>query len=220
MSVSIENFLKTAYLIRFDENQKVLSSKLALRLNITNAAVTDMAKKLSRKKLVNYQPYHEIELTEKGEKTAIGIIRRHRLWELFLSKVLNLNNAEIHEEAENLEHQTSDFLMDKIDEFLEYPNVDPHGDPIPDRDGNFPPNDTSILLSRSQNGKEYKISRVNYRTPELIDFFKENEFKQNVNIRVLNFLNTDNSVVVLINNIKMVLSRYISDNIYVKELNA
>ena len=140
MSVSTENFIKSIYLLKSDYGLKANSSNLSKQLNISHAAVTDMSRKLAIKGWIVYEKYKEITLTPDGEKMALNIIRRHRLWELFLSSVLNIPVTKVHQEAEILEHQTSDFLIDKIDEYLGKPNFDPHGDPIPDFEGKLPKN--------------------------------------------------------------------------------
>ncbi|MFC2101307.1 metal-dependent transcriptional regulator, partial [Bacteroidota bacterium] len=114
MSIPIENFLKAVYQKQYDDQEKAISSKLALELRVTNAAITDMAKKLHQSNLVNYKKYNEIKLTEYGKKIALKVIRKHRLWELFLFKVLNLSERDIHIEAELLEHQTTDYLINRI----------------------------------------------------------------------------------------------------------
>ena len=111
---------------------------LADKLEVSNAASTDMVKRLNTQGLLRYEKYKGVELTDQGEKLALRTIRRHRLWETFLINTLGLSWSEVHEEAEVLEHQTSDFLIDKIDQFLDYPEFDPHGDPIPSKDGKIP----------------------------------------------------------------------------------
>ncbi len=218
MSVSTENFLKTIYLIRYDEKNKAISSRLAGRLNVSKAAVTDMAKNLAEKKLIRYTPYQEILLTQKGKEMAVKVIRRHRLWELFITRVLNLTSAEVHDEAEKLEHHTSDFLIGKIDEFLNYPRFDPHGDPIPDDQGIFPSTENIIGLNQAKKGITYKIARLNHKNQELSSFFEENGFRLGTKIKIVKHLVTDLSVFLLINNQKMVISEKIAGNIYVSSL--
>lgn len=130
-STSVENFLKSIFTLRHDEGEKSSTTNMAMRLGISGPAVTDMAKKLSVKGLVVYAPYKELELTPAGLSLAVKVIRRHRLWEMFLYRVLKMDLGEVHREAEILEHQTSDSLLEKIDDYLGRPKFDPHGDPIP-----------------------------------------------------------------------------------------
>lgn len=134
MSVSVENFIKTIYHLNEHAEKDTKPGSIAHELKISNAATTDMARKLSLKNLIHYQKYKPILLTPKGQKLALSVIRKHRLWETFLFEKFNLSLVEIHREAELLEHQTSDFLADKIEEFLGRPTIDPHGTPIPNLD--------------------------------------------------------------------------------------
>ena len=111
------------------------TNELANELKTKPASVTDMMKKLKTKKLLHYQPYQGFRLSSEGNKVALGIIRRHRLWEFFLAEKLKFSWDEVHEVAEDLEHVSSKKLIDKLDEFLGFPRFDPHGDPIPDANG-------------------------------------------------------------------------------------
>lgn len=213
MSVSIEDFVKGIYQLQIDLQQKASSSNLAGRLGISHAAVTDMAKKLSAKGLIIYQKYKEIKLTGEGEKMALKVIRRHRLWELFLSKVLHMPMEEIHHEAEKLEHQTSDRLTQKLDEFLGHPSYDPHGDPIPGADGQMPEDET-LLLSEAKTGNTYEIARIRHGSDELVRFFDGNNIKPGLPITVDQIFEPGNNVAVKINNKPFVLNELITKNIY------
>jgi DtxR family Mn-dependent transcriptional regulator len=133
-SISEENYIKAIYRLQGQEFT-VTTNELARELNTRAASVTDMMKKLKTKKLLNYQPYQGFRLTMEGNKVALGIIRRHRLWEFFLAEKLKFTWDEVHEVAEDLEHVSNRKLIDKLDEFLGFPRVDPHGDPIPDAQG-------------------------------------------------------------------------------------
>src|SRR5690606_20847247 len=118
-------------------NNPVQTNAIAERTQTKAASVTDMIKKLSDKEYVHYVKYQGVTLTEKGRLTAINIVRKHRLWEVFLVEKLNFKWDEVHDVAEELEHIQSNLLIERLDEFLEFPKVDPHGDPIPDKHGNF-----------------------------------------------------------------------------------
>src|SRR6187399_2758629 len=133
-STSEENYLKTIFHLQ-TKDENVSTNELAEKLKAKPASITDMMKKLKTRKLVNYQPYQGFRLTSEGKKVALGIIRRHRLWEYFLSEKLKFEWDEVHEVAEELEHVSSRKLIDKLDEFLGHPRFDPHGDPIPDVHG-------------------------------------------------------------------------------------
>lgn len=133
-STSEENYIKAIYRLQRQDGT-VTTNELAGELKTKPASVTDMMKKLKTKKLLHYQPYQGFRLTPEGSKVALGIIRRHRLWEFFLAEKLKFTWDEVHEVAEDLEHVSNKKLIDKLDEFLGFPRVDPHGDPIPDANG-------------------------------------------------------------------------------------
>jgi DtxR family Mn-dependent transcriptional regulator len=133
-----ENYLKAIFSIAAtNDGAGVSTNQLSDHLNNKAASVTDMLKRLSDKKLINYQKYKPVELTGKGEKLAVKIIRKHRLWEVFLLEKLRFKWDEVHDIAEQLEHIQSDELIDRLDHFLGKPKYDPHGDPIPDSNGQF-----------------------------------------------------------------------------------
>jgi len=134
-SYTEENYLKAIYKLIEQENAAVSTNAIADKVNTKAATVTDMLKKLAEKKLINYQKYQGVTLTAKGEKVALNIIRKHRLWEMFLVEKLNFKWDEVHDVAEQLEHINSEKLIEQIDKFLNFPKVDPHGDPIPDANG-------------------------------------------------------------------------------------
>jgi len=127
-----ENYMKVIYHLSEGQGVLVNTSTIASSLSTTSASVTDMIKRLAEKNLVDYEKYKGVKVTSKGEKIALKIIRKHRLWELFLTKVLKFKWDEVHLMAEELEHASSDELIDRMDEYLGFPTNDPHGDPIPD----------------------------------------------------------------------------------------
>src|SRR5476651_1570226 len=131
-----ENYLKTIYHCSLLADS-VSTNQLAAAVNTRAASVTDMLKKLADKKLINYTKYQGVTLTADGEKIALGIIRKHRLWEYFLVEKLDFKWDEVHEMAEELEHISSTELVNRLDKFMEYPKYDPHGDPIPGSNGQF-----------------------------------------------------------------------------------
>ena len=133
-STSEENYIKAIFHLQRQDGT-VTTNELANELKTKPASVTDMMKKLKVKKLLHYQPYQGFRLSSEGNKVALGIIRRHRLWEYFLAEKLKFSWDEVHEVAEDLEHVSNKKLIDKLDEFLGFPRVDPHGDPIPDANG-------------------------------------------------------------------------------------
>ncbi len=134
---SEENYLKAIFHLQTEETKGVSTSSLSEVLETKAASVSEMVKKLANKELVNYQKYYGVQLTDFGKKHALKIIRKHRLWELFLVEHLDFTWDEVHEVAEQLEHIKSEKLVDSIDKLLGYPKKDPHGDPIPDKDGHL-----------------------------------------------------------------------------------
>ncbi len=183
MSVSIENFVKTIYAL--NERAVAKTSTIADELKISNAAVTDMAKKLCKKEYVNYEKYKSLSLTKKGKKLALSVIRKHRLWELFLYTTFDFSLEEIHYEAELLEHQTSNFLLEKMDAFLNYPKFDPHGDPIPDVNGKITVIENMISLSDASENKVYTIIRLNSSNVAFFEICRGNEITIQQEIVVL-----------------------------------
>ena len=134
---SVEDYIKSIFKLE-SSGEKVTTSALARHLGVGDGSVTDMVKKLSERKLIHYEPYQGVRLTESGRRMAMKTVRRHRLWEMFLVKYLGYSWDEIHDEAERLEHATSDELERRIDKALGRPKFDPHGDPIPSASGELP----------------------------------------------------------------------------------
>lgn len=218
-TVSIENYLKTILNQRITMGNGATTSQMATDLSVSNAAVSDMAKKLSRQGLVNYEKYKGMELTSKGEKIALKIIRRHRLWELFLIKVLGLDLSEVHDEAEKLEHFSSDFLIDKIDQFLNFPDFDPHGHPIPKKNGALPKLPNLIKLSDAEIGSKYQFVSVNDKDSALINYLVKSGLLLGSKLEVIDKLDFDKSLTVKFNTTILSLSNKISDSVFVILIN-
>ncbi len=146
-SQSEENYLKAIFLLGKKTDKVVNTNQLAERLNTKASSITDMVKKLSDKELVDYEKYKGASLTQNGEKIALAIVRKHRLWETFLVDKLKFSWDEVHDIAEQLEHIQSPELVHRLDAFLGFPETDPHGDPIPDKNGNIQPTRSHILAT-------------------------------------------------------------------------
>ncbi len=213
MSVSTDNFLKAIYKIEAEEKESATSTRLAKQLNISNAAVTDMAQSLARKGMVKYRKYKAIELTAEGELQALRIIRKHRLWELFLMRVLDYSWHEVHQDAEMLEHQTSDRLLERIDQYLEHPAFDPHGEPIPDNEGNVTELEGLAKLITCQEGKRYSILKITPGTEEITLFFKENGIQPGKDLLLKKKYN--DILEIILEKTKLVIPGSIAGNIYV-----
>lgn len=216
MSASTENFIKAIYLQNQREGNDVRPGTLAKMLNITNAALTDMGRNLASKNLIVYTKYKPLSLTPSGQLLAMNVLRKHRLWETFLHQTLQLSLLEIHQQAEMLEHFTSDFLAEKIDLFLGYPTTDPHGDPIPTADGQARNDDTSITLSNAEVGKEYTIVRLFSSDPDFFDFCAANHIALNSRIKLEQHFEHQKMSEISINGQHIVLNDTFTKVIYVQ----
>jgi DtxR family Mn-dependent transcriptional regulator len=160
-SLAEENYLKAIYKIAESGDGQISTNEIARKLNTTAASVTDMLKKLSKKKFIKYKKYQGLSMTESGKKVALGIIRKHRLWEMFLVKILKFKWDEVHDIAEQMEHIQSEKLVQHIDKVLNYPKFDPHGDPIPDMNGKFViAKEKPLLLADVKQDKKYIVTGV------------------------------------------------------------
>ena len=136
-SHSEENYLKSIFHLEKLQQEEVSTNAIAEQLDTKPSSVTDMVQKLADKEMLTYVKYKGTSLTDAGRKKALSVIRKHRLWETFLVQKLDFSWEQVHEIAEQLEHIKSEELINRLDAFLDYPTVDPHGDPIPDEEGNF-----------------------------------------------------------------------------------
>jgi DtxR family Mn-dependent transcriptional regulator len=219
MSVAIENFVKAIYNNDIQDHHNTKPGNIAKKLGISNAAATDMAKKLASKKLLHYEKYQALQLTEAGTLMALNVVRKHRLWEALLFKMFDMSLHEIHREAELLEHETSDFLADKISEYLGNPKFDPHGDPIPNAQGEITTEDTSLALSNTEEGKTYIISRLMSDDKEFFDFCAQNGLKYGNSLSVTKQFHKNKMTQIAINNNTILLNEDFTNIIYVNEIN-
>lgn len=174
-SLTVENYLKVTLQLCTETNaESVSTGQLATALAVSPGTVTSMLKTLSESGLARYKPYAGVSLTNAGRKLALRMQRRHRLIELFLVKTLNLTWDQVHEEAENMEHAVSDWLIDRIDEFLGHPATDPHGDPIPTAEGLLPGVVPAVPFSTCRPQSRVRIVRVVNQQPEFLRYLTEN----------------------------------------------
>jgi DtxR family Mn-dependent transcriptional regulator len=173
-SLTVENYVKSIALIaaRGPAGEAVGTGELAQALRVSPGTVTGMLKTLSEASLATYTPYEGARLTEAGERLALMVIRRHRLLELFLARTLEMTWDEVHEEAEHMEHAASERLIDRIEAFLGYPAVDPHGDPIPRADGSLT-EPRGLPLSQSPGGRRFRVVRVMDQDPAFLRYLSE-----------------------------------------------
>ncbi|MCB2221193.1 MAG: metal-dependent transcriptional regulator [Bacteroidetes bacterium] len=215
-SIASENFIKTLYHFHHVQGKDTKPGSIARELGITSSAATDMARKLSLKKLIQYEKYKALKLTPSGEKMALNILRKHRLWETFLHQVLGLSMHEIHREAELLEHQTSDFLAEKISLYLGNPEKDPHGDPIPNAKGWVNNDDGSIPLAMAHVNHHYFISRLSGSDKEFFDFCHSSHLIIGSLIRVNKHYTINQMIEIEVNNTRLILNKVFAQMIHVK----
>jgi DtxR family Mn-dependent transcriptional regulator len=194
-----ENYLKAIYKITESNNAKATTTAIAVLLDIPPSSVTDMIKKLSVKKLVDYEKHHGVNLTDKGRKVAVQIVRKHRLWEVFLVETLDFQWDEIHDIAEQLEHINSEELIARLDKHLNYPKFDPHGDPIPDHKGVLPKKKSDILIEVSID-VPCIITAVNDHSDVFLKYLTKLGIHIGDEIKVIEIAEYDNSLQILINN--------------------
>lgn len=218
-TISKENYLKAVYSQSLEQQTEATTSVLSEKLEVSNAAISDMAKKLSNAGLIDYTKYKGVELTGEGKKIALKIIRRHRLWELFLIKVLGLSWSEVHDEAEKLEHSTSDFLIDKIDDFLENPKFDPHGDPIPNKNGTLPKLPELLNMKDAEIGKSYYVRRVNDKNNDLMNYLTQIGLVLLKEIEIVDKLSFDGSIIVKVDSVNHLLSEFVASHIFLGRKN-
>ena len=211
---STEDYIKSIYRLG-REDGTVLTTTIAKHLGIGAGSVTDMIKKLSDKNLLHYEPYQGVKLTPKGRRLALKMVRRHRLWEMFLVTFLEYKWDEVHDEAERLEHYTSDELEKRIDKALGYPKVDPHGDPIPTADGELVDFSYESLADCNVNDSGI-IIRVSDDSPEVLQLLSKLGLGLNTKVLVTQKVKFDGSVIIKVGNREIPLSPVMSKSIYVE----
>jgi DtxR family Mn-dependent transcriptional regulator len=220
-STSEENYIKAIYHLQGDD-VTVTTNELARELKTKPASVTDMMKKLKTKKLLHYQPYQGFRLSNEGSKVALGIIRRHRLWEYFLAEKLKFSWDEVHAIAEHMEHVSSKKLIDKLDEFLGFPRVDPHGDPIPDANGKIEMS-KQVCLTELVLNKPAQVSHVSDQSSEILELLKHKNISIGTRVEVKKKFDFDNSMEIKIRQSKGIpsgqqpfnISEQLAKNIFV-----
>jgi DtxR family Mn-dependent transcriptional regulator len=183
LSQAIEDYLKAIHFLHLSQ-EKVSTSAIAERLNVAQASVTGMIKKLAEMKLVEHSPYHGVALTSAGEKIALEVIRHHRLLELYLAEAMGYSWDKVHDEAEKLEHVISEEFEEKIDAFLGRPTADPHGAPIPTKEGHLP-TVACFVLSEAEVGDRVVVRMVSDRDAEKLRYLGKIGLFPNVEIEVI-----------------------------------
>jgi DtxR family Mn-dependent transcriptional regulator len=215
-SQSEENYLKSIYYLSLISNKGITTNAIAKKLETKASSVTDMVQKLSEKELIIYKKYQGVTLTEFGKKTAANIVRKHRLWEVFLVEKLNFSWDEVHDVAEQLEHIKSPKLINRLDALLGFPTHDPHGDPIPDKDGYVNIVD-KILLSTLNKDESGVCVGVNDSSSEFLRFLDKKKITLGKKINVLEKEDFDDSLSIEIDGEKLSISKKIANNLYIKK---
>lgn len=215
-NISKEDYLSAIYKYR-ENNGTIKANMIAEKLSISNAAVTDMLKKLAKDGYVNYKRYQGIQLTGEGEEYAKSMVRRHRIWEVFLHQVVGMPWDKVHEEAHNLEHSASDELIDRMEEMLDFPTFDPHGDPIPSREGVLPKQKKSLPLSLLKGDVKAKVVRVNDFDDSFLNYISKIGIKLGKEIYIKEILDFDHSLLVKVDGKETNISSKLAANIFVEE---
>ncbi len=214
-SHSEENYLKAIFHLGSEGTQEVSTNAIARDIKTQPSSVTDMMQRLSEKGLVNYRKYKGVSLTDLGRDTALSIIRKHRLWEVFLVEKLNFSWDEVHDVAEQLEHIKSEKLVNLLDEHLGFPQYDPHGDPIPGKDGNYPSRDKQLLSQLPEQAQGVCIG-VKDSSASFLKYLDRNKISLGDKIRLLEREDFDNSLLIAVGDRKIKVAHQIASNLYLK----
>ncbi|MFZ5999885.1 MAG: metal-dependent transcriptional regulator [Bacteroidota bacterium] len=215
LSLAEENYLKAIYHLSKDGANAVLTNEIAEVMSTKAASVTDMVKRLSGKGLISYEKYYGVEISKQGKSEALMVIRKHRLWETFLVEKLGFNWDEVHEVAEQLEHIQSTLLIEKLDAFLGNPSVDPHGHPIPDKNGRIK-EVRQIPMSEVTIGNSGQVYSVKNSSPPFLQYLNKIGIQIGVTIQIIGKEEFDGSIEALINNKKTFVTREVADNVLVR----
>ena len=214
-NISKEDYLSIIYKYQ-DASGEIKPNVIAEKLQISPAAVTDMIKKLAKEKYILYERYKAIRLTPRGGEYARNMVRRHRIWEVFLMKVVGLPWDKVHDEAHQLEHSCSDDLVNRIETLLDFPEFDPHGDPIPSKDGRIPKIKKHLPLAALKEGESGIVIRVNDFDEHFLSYISGIGIGLNETIQVKEKRNFDNSLLVIIKGKPFNVSQKLAENIFVE----
>ncbi len=210
-----ENYIKAIYALDTKANKGVSTNLIAEKMNTKASSVTDMLQKLADKRLVVYKKYQGAQLSIKGKKIATSVVRKHRLWETFLVNKLNFSWDEVHDIAEQLEHVKSETLIDKLDEFLDYPRVDPHGDPIPDKNGELLSIEKIVLATLKVNESGICVGVID-SSSDFLQFLDKQNIALGQKITVISKESFDDSITIKVGNRELSISQKIAHNLFIK----
>jgi DtxR family transcriptional regulator, Mn-dependent transcriptional regulator len=219
MKESAENYLKGIYALSSKYPEGVTTNALAEKMQTKASSTTDMLQKLSEKGLVKYKPYYGSNLTAKGKRAALDIVRRHRLWEVFLVDKLGFNWDEVHEIAEQLEHVVSDDLITRLDEYLGSPRFDPHGDPIPDKKGNIIDHRNAKSMASFTKGDKLEVVGVNESSAPFLQYLEGQDLRLGNKIEILAVFDYDQSMRVKVFKKEIMLSKQVCENLLATKIN-
>lgn len=215
ISLSEENYLKAIFHLMNTDNT-VTINELSKVLSVKMPSVNNMMKKFAEKGWVIYESYKPLKITDSGKKQAALVVRKHRLTEMFLVEKMNFGWENVHEIAEQLEHIHSETFFDKMDELLNYPKYDPHGEPIPDKEGNIIAQDLK-KLSNCKLGESVVFTAVTITDEDFLNFLNKKKLVLGKEIKVLNIEKFDKTMLVKIQEEEIVLSNIVCDKILVKQ---
>ncbi len=204
VSSTVENYLKELFLLDHQGQKQIATGVIANSLNVTPGSATSMIKTLAESGLVEHKPHYGVKLTDRGRHLAVHVVRRHRLIEMFLVQILEMDWGDVHDEAEKLEHVVSEEIIARMDQILGHPNFDPHGDPIPTADGNIPSR-TLHLLSFCNSGDVVTIARINDQDNSFLKFAEENGLTLGTRIEISSKSEIAESITVKSENKEIVL---------------
>lgn len=216
LSQAVEDYLKAIYKLS-TEGEGASTTRIAESLDVSSASATNMIKRLSKMGLVDYQSYKGASLTDSGRKIALEIIRHHRLLELYLLEVMGYSWDEVHDEAEKLEHHISEQFEDKIAELLDNPTHDPHGDPIPTKDGIMPEMEDESLVE-AEEGHRYLISRVTNQDPELLRYLEKIGMLPGARLSVKSKAPFKGPITLDLENNEQVIGHEVAEHIHIAEI--
>ena len=212
---SEENYLKAIYSLSKNSGLTVNTNAVAKHLKTKASSVTDMIKKLHQKNLLNYKKYKGFLLTRKGEKISLNTIRKHRLWEVFLVDHLNFKWDEVHDIAEQIEHINSEQLINSLDKFLGFPKYDPHGDPIPDKNGKISHHE-KFMLSDTKKDQKVEIVGLLDSSSSFLQYLEKSSIKIGSKIKIKERLDFDSSLIVKLKGKNINVSEKVTNNLFVK----
>jgi len=212
-----ENYLKVIYHLSQTEDEGISTNSIAEKIDTKASSVTDMIKKLKDKNLITHEKYKGVFITKEGKHTAKMIIRKHRLWEVFLVDKLHFNWDEVHDVAEELEHIKSEKLINALDAFLGFPKEDPHGDPIPNAKGEIAFREKE-LLSETEINKEYICVGVKDTSSAFLQYLDRQKIALGSIFKVLEHESFDHSVTVFFQDNELTLSKVVAQNLFVKKI--